>query len=105
MQANRKGLAINLEKCGNLPEQLFTDESRLQQVLLNLLLNAVKYTPSGNVIIKIAKGREDSRMLMFQVSDTGIGMSHEKKVQLFRLFGGNEGESQRSKRTYNKEKK
>ena len=88
MQAYRKGLEITLLAGGNLPEFVYSDEGRLQQVLLCLLMNAIKYTPKGSVTIRVTKDPNEAQMIMFQISDTGIGMPLDKKVQLFKLFGG-----------------
>lgn len=88
MQANRKELAINLRKDKDLPEFIESDEDRLQQVLLNLLLNAIKYTNKGSVTLRISRDLNENQMLRFEVSDTGIGIPFEKKVMLFKLFGG-----------------
>lgn len=88
MQANRKGLVIDLQKGGNVPEYLYSDEDRLQQVLFNLLKNAVKYTNEGSITLRITKDQTETQMIMFQVEDTGIGIPLEKRVQLFKLFGG-----------------
>ncbi len=88
MQANRKGLVIDLQKGGDLPEIVFSDECRLEQIILNLLMNALKYTPKGTITLRVTRDSRESQLLMFQVSDSGVGMSLEKKVQLFKLFGG-----------------
>ena len=89
MQANRKQLVINLEKEVQLPDIINSDERRLQQILLNLLINAVKYTPSQKrITIRVARDSRDDEMLNLHVADQGIGMSLEERLQLFKLFGG-----------------
>lgn len=62
-----------------------TDESRLQQVLINLLVNALKFTTSGSVTLAI--GYEEEGSLLFSVTDTGCGVPAEKQPLLFSRFG------------------
>lgn len=101
MQANRKGLAINIEKDLQIPKHLFTDESRLEQILVNLLINAVKYTAKGTITIRIMRDKQQPDNLMFQVADTGIGLSHKRKVELFANFGNENRTSVMEKMTNN----
>lgn len=86
VQANRKKLALTVEKDPNLPEMIYTDESRLEQILLNLLTNAVKYTSKGSISLKISRDENLLDSLRFQVSDSGIGMSQERLLELFESF-------------------
>jgi len=92
IQANRKDLVIDIQKGGNVPEMIYSDESRLSQVLLTLLRNAVKYTSEGAITIKITRENVESPNILFQVIDTGIGIPFEKQVELFRMFGTNHSE-------------
>jgi CheY-like chemotaxis protein len=87
-QAHRKGIALSSEIPDDLPRYLRGDPSRLNQVLMNLVGNAVKFTESGRVEVKvevIAQTAEAIR-LRFTVSDTGIGMSDEASQRLFKPF-------------------
>lgn len=86
MQANRKGLAINLEKDFGMPEMLTTDENRLEQILINLLINAVKYTQKGTITLRITRDNQEPSSILFQVADTGIGMTRERKQEIFESF-------------------
>lgn len=86
MQANRKGLAINLERNLGLSETINSDENRLEQILVNLLINAVKYTAKGSITLIIAKDPNDPDSIVFQIIDTGIGMTREVKQELFESF-------------------
>ena len=88
IQVNRKQLAIKLQKDANLPKMVTTDSGRLQQVLLNLLTNAITHTETGTITLRAALDAHDVSTLIFQVSDTGTGMTREKQVQLFKLLGG-----------------
>ena len=85
--ATDKGLACCYEVAGNVPEQIVGDERRIRQILLNLLGNAVKFTPSGSVSLRVAAvSVEDRLALDFLVEDTGIGISPEALDALFKPF-------------------
>ena len=66
------------------PLPLMTDDSRLQQVLINLLINATKFTTEGMITLEIKKTSED--MVLFSVTDTGCGIPLEKQGQIFNRF-------------------
>lgn len=61
-----------------------TDDVRLQQVLINLLINATKFTPQGSIILELRKQSEQE--LLFSVTDTGCGIPKEKQAAIFRRF-------------------
>lgn len=82
VQAIQKGLRLRIEFAGNLPEQVVGDETRLRQVLVNLLGNAVKFTEQGNVDVSVSR-QEGGELLLFSVSDTGIGIRPEKLDEIF----------------------
>ncbi|MCR5511178.1 MAG: response regulator [Lachnospiraceae bacterium] len=87
-RANAKGLDFILDIDPELPSELFGDDARISQVILNLLTNAVKYTPEGSVTM-IMEGREktaDSIKLYVEVKDTGIGIKEEDMEKLFESF-------------------
>ena len=88
MQAEEKGLELVFDLPPNLPASLVGDASRLEQVLLNLGNNAVKFTESGEVVVAVELlAREaDSVRLRFEVRDTGIGISPEEQERLFKPF-------------------
>ena len=67
-------------------EELYieTDDSRLQQVLINLLINATKFTPDGSITLKLEKQSE--KMALFSVTDTGCGIPKEKQASIFQRF-------------------
>lgn len=64
--------------------QLYTDDARLQQLLINLLINATKFTPQGSITLALEKEPDD--MALFSVTDTGCGISPEKQAQVFNRF-------------------
>lgn len=64
--------------------EIETDDSRLQQVLINLLINATKFTPQGSITLELKKESDDS--LLFSVTDTGCGIPKEKQASIFQRF-------------------
>ncbi|MDQ6684652.1 MAG: response regulator, partial [Pseudomonadota bacterium] len=72
---------------GDVPAALQGDVTRLRQVLLNLLANAVKFTEQGEVVLSVsARAAEGGAELTFAVRDTGIGLSEEGRARLFQSF-------------------
>jgi signal transduction histidine kinase/CheY-like chemotaxis protein len=91
VKAEEKSLAFSCELAPGLPAAVTVDETRLRQVLLNLLGNAVKFTDSGKVALRVlpAPGGEDgdaSVRLRFEVADSGIGMSTQQLARIFQPF-------------------
>jgi CheY-like chemotaxis protein len=87
-KAQGKGLKLAYVVEENVPALVVGDSSRLQQVLLNLMGNAVKFTPRGEVTLRVEKvSQQDRRVrLRFSVRDTGIGIAPAVQAQLFRPF-------------------
>jgi PAS domain S-box-containing protein len=88
VRAAQKGLAFICEIDPETPVNLVGDPTRLQQVLLNLLGNAIKFTESGEVSLRVAPelGSAVPCALRFTISDTGIGISREKLATVFERF-------------------
>ncbi|MFC4991504.1 hybrid sensor histidine kinase/response regulator [Rubritalea tangerina] len=88
IKAHEKNLEVLFRIDPTTPTTLVGDPLRLQQVLLNLCTNAVKFTEDGEVIASVRPLREDETEieLEFSVRDTGIGMSAEVQASLFRPF-------------------
>ncbi|HEX5972830.1 MAG TPA: PAS domain-containing sensor histidine kinase [Gemmatimonadaceae bacterium] len=83
--AERAGVRFAVHAAADLPE-LDADPARVEQVLLNLLGNAVKFTPRGGEIVLSARGSEDRRSVRFSVADSGIGISAEDLPNIFDRF-------------------
>lgn len=87
-KCKNKNLRFEINKDENLPKYFIGDYIRLQQVLLNLLGNAVKFTQVGSVTlnIRILEGHDSKIKLLFEVEDTGIGISKEKQKIIFDAY-------------------
>jgi PAS domain S-box-containing protein len=87
-RATEKGLILECEIAPNVPVDLIGDPTRLQQVLLNLLGNAVKFTEFGGVSLRVRRDGDSSvpTALRFTISDSGIGIPNEKLDQVFERF-------------------
>jgi two-component system sensor histidine kinase/response regulator len=88
MRAHEKGLEVLFRVAPETPVHLVGDPLRLQQVLVNLCSNAVKFTERGEIVVSVSPLRvDDSEIeLEFAVSDTGIGMAPDQQARLFRPF-------------------
>ncbi|MBV9637148.1 MAG: response regulator, partial [Methylobacteriaceae bacterium] len=96
-EADTRGLSFHVEVDSALERSMVTDSKRLQQVLKNLLSNALKFTEKGGVRLKVAKAaggwspehptlRNSPTVVAFEVSDTGIGIPSEKQKIVFEAF-------------------
>ncbi|MEL7641475.1 MAG: ATP-binding protein [Solidesulfovibrio sp.] len=89
-EAQGRGLDFAAEVDADVPEELTGDLARLRQILLNLIGNAVKFTPNGSVSVRVslqpAAGNPDEAVLLFCVRDTGIGIPKEKQQVIFESF-------------------
>ena len=84
-QAVEKGLDLKIEFDAELPTHFVGDPSRLRQVMLNMVGNAIKFTTTGSVVINVLAG-EEADQLHFTITDTGIGMSPEQLEKVFDSF-------------------
>ena len=86
--ASAKGLELVFVVAPDVPLQLVGDAMRLEQVLLNLVSNAIKFTEHGEVVLSISKGEQtaESMRLVFSVRDTGIGIAATHHAHMFDPF-------------------
>jgi PAS domain S-box-containing protein len=87
-KAQEKGLVLVCEIATGVSNDLVGDPTRLRQVLLNLLGNAIKFTEGGKVSLKVERDQNSSAPtdLRFSVSDTGIGIADDKLARIFERF-------------------
>ncbi len=87
MRIGEKPLEFIIEADPNLPYELFGDEIRIKQILLNYINNSIKFTKQGKVILQVSGERnENSITLSMRVSDTGLGIKAEDLKKLFSSF-------------------
>lgn len=86
--AKRKGISVTVDTSGLHRDAYVGDAHKLQQMLFNYLGNAIKFTPQGEVCVKVTEqlDRAQRSMLEFSVSDSGIGIAPEKQSLLFKPF-------------------
>jgi signal transduction histidine kinase len=86
--ATAKGLKITMESGPEVPRLLRGDPTRLRQILLNLVGNAVKFSSQGVITMRVSKQREDAAhaWLHFSVKDQGIGIAPDAQANLFTPF-------------------
>ncbi len=87
-RASKKKLEFQVHVAPDIPSVLFGDETRLKQIIVNILTNAVKYTEEGNVTLDVSaqKANEKEINLFVRISDTGIGIKKEDIKKLFCAF-------------------
>jgi GAF domain-containing protein/DNA-binding response OmpR family regulator len=96
LKARSKGLELVFDRALDVPQYIYTDESKLRQVLINLLGNAIKFTQHGRVVLRVGQAFEDDNsavhlptsvpLLHFAVEDTGTGIATEELERLFEAF-------------------
>ena len=83
LQAHGKGLSLGVTTEPGLPRRIIGDPTRLRQVLINLVGNALKFTDEGHIAVRVQR---EGELLRFSVADTGIGISEEARQRLFQAF-------------------
>jgi two-component system sensor histidine kinase/response regulator len=87
LRAARKDLQLMLELSDDMPRYVRADESKLRQVLLNLISNAVKFTDEGGVTVRVGyRERDGDKRLLFEVEDTGVGIPESDLADIFDPF-------------------
>ena len=86
VRSKAKGLSLTFENDGPIPDAIRTDPTRLRQILINLMGNAIKFTEIGEVRLVTRLLDADEPALQFEVTDTGIGMSDKQLKKIFEPF-------------------
>ena len=86
--AGRKGIALECNNFDHIPDTLYGDFGKLQQILNNLISNAIKFTKKGSIVLTIKENfrYDEDIFLQFSVKDTGIGIEEDDMKLLFRSF-------------------
>ncbi|MFA6466317.1 MAG: ATP-binding protein [Patescibacteria group bacterium] len=90
-QAKQKKVSLEYKKKKTVPPLIMADADKLREVVLNLVDNAIKYTPEGSIVVTV---EADNDELNFKVTDTGIGIKKEEVKTLFRKFVRGSGVAQ-----------
>ena len=96
-RANEKGLQYVMDIAPSVPDSLVGDPLRLGQVLINLISNAIKFTATGDILLRcqVDSIKPDSVDLRFEIRDTGIGMTPDQLQKLFQAFTQADGSTTR----------
>ncbi len=86
VRAQEKGLHLNVDQTSKFPRYIKGDETRLRQVLLNLIGNAIKFTKEGSVTLHLSTSEKEQPKLIIKVADTGIGIKPEDQKSIFEPF-------------------
>lgn len=93
--AREKKLELQITVKEGVPKNITTDKMRLEQVLKNLLSNALKFTSKGTVSVTIERSEGANGMISFSVADTGIGIAKDKQALIFEAFRQEDGSTRR----------
>ncbi len=97
LRAHQKGLELACSIATGVPERTVGDPGRLRQILINLVGNAIKFTPAGEIVIGLCcRSRETGcTELLFTIADSGIGIPREKQAAIFEAFNQADGSTTR----------
>jgi signal transduction histidine kinase/DNA-binding response OmpR family regulator len=84
--AHEKGLQFEVNIDRNVPDTIITDEQKLNQILRNVVSNAIKFTEKGGVYLRAFINSDDQGSISFSVRDTGIGIPPDKHEEIFQAF-------------------
>src|SRR5580704_899440 len=98
VQAHQKKLELSCHVLPDTPDRLRGDPTRLRQILMNLVGNAVKFTAKGEVAVRVEcdEDGDDSVLLGFAVRDTGIGIPADQQSRIFQAFTQADGSMTRT---------
>ncbi len=91
LRARQKGITLEFTYSPDVPQYIRADKNKLRQILINLLGNAIKFTETGGVRLLVSnkpdeKGKSESAILHFEVTDTGCGISSQEQDKIFDAF-------------------
>lgn len=88
VSASKKGNALNLNYDDQIPDHLLGDKTRLYQIIVNLIGNAIKFTDNGKIdfTVKLKENSEKGSLIYFEVKDNGIGIAKDKQSYIFETF-------------------
>jgi PAS domain S-box-containing protein len=86
VRAHSKGVTLGVDYRFPIPRAVRTDPVRLRQILMNLVGNAIKFTDEGGVMLRVRLDRSPPARLVFEVADTGIGLTADQIARLFSPF-------------------
>ena len=92
----KKGLMFSYYVEPSLPKIILSDETRLRQIILNLMSNAFKFTEKGSIQIEVTWAKVSQGLIKFQVTDSGIGISESAQRELFNAFTQEDGSTTRN---------
>ena len=97
LRASQKGLEMVCDVAPDVPDQLIGDPGRLRQILVNLIGNAIKFTDSGEIVVRVRTDlrSDDEIRLSFSVIDTGIGIPRQVQKHIFEAFSQADGSTTR----------
>jgi two-component system sensor histidine kinase/response regulator len=97
LRAHQKGIELACHLLPHVPEAVQGDPTRLRQVVVNLVGNAIKFTTIGEVVLRVDRGEsaENDALLHFSVSDTGVGVPFDKQQTIFEAFSQVDGSTTR----------
>ncbi|MEN8826497.1 MAG: ATP-binding protein, partial [Wenyingzhuangia sp.] len=85
MQAKKKGINLTLDRFYDIPKFVLADQAKIEQVLINLVMNSIKYGKiNGTTVVSV--GYEDEEKLIIKISDNGEGISEDNLPRLFERF-------------------
>ncbi len=87
-KVNEKNLKLDISLEENLPQYVVGDPTRLKQIIINMVSNAIKFTKNGEIQVSVSidKSAVSSEYIKFLIKDTGIGMTNETLIKLFKPF-------------------
>lgn len=86
LRAQEKRLSVEIVTDKQVPQYIYADEGKLRQVLINLLANSVKFTNEGGILLQVSADRVRDFRLIFEVTDTGVGIAEDEFGALFATF-------------------